>query len=347
MSLEELVERVSEFIMAHPNERDCWQKAPALSGILAWDKPRFRSEAKRWIDRAIATQKSDGNLSYADFHTSPGHVRSFTPIASETASIGVPVLDMFERTKEARYLESARLQYEALLAAPRTESGAIWSRGEGPEVWIDFTYLMCPFMVRYGIAANDPKAIDLAFEQFRVYVEPLLDSRKNLARHAWCEKPDHYPQSTFWARGNTWLLCACVELISLAGDHSGAAFVKEIYAKVITAMAAMQDRSGYFMHILDDPLSNLEASSTLMFAYAAERGVQLGIDVPSLGSSLRERGLKAFRVVAGSVEPSGLVPGVALVPGGPGVGFGWTLFGQGFFLLAAHALREQLKDFEA
>lgn len=344
MSLEKLVERVTEFTVTHPAERDCWQKAPALSGILAWDDPRYRAHAKRWIDRAVATQKSDGNLSYADFHPSPGHAKTFTPLASETASLGVPVLDMYARTGEARYIDSARRQYEALLAAPRTESGAIWSRGEGPEVWIDFTYLMCPFMVRYGIAAEQPKAIDMAFEQLRAHVEPLVDAKKQLARHAWCEKPDHFPQSTFWARGNTWLLCACVELLALASEHPGASMVRETYANVIRSMASYQDASGYFMHILDDPLSNLEASSTLMFAYAAERGVQLGIDVPGMGGELRERAVKAFRVVAGSVEPSGLVPGVALVPGGPGVGFGWTLFGQGFFLLAAHALRDQLGD---
>jgi len=345
MSLEKLVERVTQFTVAHPLERDCWQKAPALSGMLAWDDPRFRADAKRWIDRAVATQKSDGNLSYADFHPSPGHAKTFTPLASETASLGVPVLDMYERTGEARYLDSARRQFEALLAAPRTGSGAIWSRGEGPEVWIDFTYLMCPFMARYGIAAKEPKAIDMAFEQLRLYVEPLLDAKKHLARHAWCEKPDHFPQSTFWARGNTWLLCACVDLLSIAGDHREAPMVREVYVKVVRAMAAHQDASGYFMHILDDPLSNLEASSTLMFAYAAERGVQLGIEVPGIGQGLRERALRAFRVVAGSVEPSGLVPGVALVPGGPGVPFGWTLFGQGFLLLAAHVLREQLGDF--
>lgn len=45
---------------------------------------------------------------------------------------------------------------------------------------------------------------------------------------------------------------------------------------------------------------------------------------------------------ADSVEDSGPVLGVALPPGGPGVPLGWTLFGQGFFLLAAHALQQHL-----
>jgi len=45
--------------------------------------------------------------------------------------------------------------------------------------------------------------------------------------------------------------------------------------------------------------------------------------------------------VARAVEPSGKVPGVAVPPGGPGVPFDWTLFGQGFFLLAAHHMKGQ------
>ena len=349
MKLETLVQRVSSFIATHPNERDCWQKAPALSGLLAWDMPEFRPVAKKWIDRAVATQKSDGNLSYGDWHTSSGgHIRSFTPLASETAAVGAPMLEWHERHPEARYLESARRQYVSLCNAPRTAEGGIWSRGEGPELWIDFTYLMCPFMARYGKLAADPTAIDEAFRQFAVHVRRLLDAETRLARHAWCEKPNHFPQSTFWARGNGWLLACCEQLLTIAPEHPQCAYVREVYAQVLGAMAAMQDASGYFFHVLDDPLSNLEASATLMFAYGAERAVQLGIAVPGMpAGELRQRAIKAFTVVAGAVEDSGKVPGVAMVPGGPGVAFDWTLFGQGFFLLAAHALREHVQEVEA
>jgi len=348
MRLEELVQRVSEFIKNNPNERDCWQKAPAISGLLAWGSEAFLPTVTKWVDRAVATQKSDGNLAYGDWHTSSGgHIRSFTPLASETSAVGAPMLELYEQTRNPRYLESAAKQYQALCDAPRTSEGGIWSRGEGPELWIDFTYLMCPFMARYGKLAGRADAVDEAFKQFQTHVRRLVDAEFKLARHAWCEKPNHFPQSTFWARGNGWLLACCAELISIAPDHPQVAYVRQVYRDVLTAMSAKQDASGYFFHVLDDPLSNLEASSTLMYAYAAQRATQLdavpaGISV----DALRERAIKAFTVVAGSVEPNGRVPGVAMVPGGPGVPFGSTLFGQGFFLLAAYELRDHLRDLE-
>ncbi|MFG1357972.1 glycoside hydrolase family 88 protein [Xanthobacter pseudotagetidis] len=348
MTLETLVRRVSAYIAAHPNERDCWQKAPALSGLLAWDLPEFRSLVKKWIDRAVATQKSDGNLSYGDWHlSSGGHIRSFTPLASETSAMGAPMLELYAASGDVRYLSSAERQYRALCEAPRTSEGGIWSRGEGPELWIDFTYLMCPFMARYGKHAGRPEAVDEAFRQFAVHVRRLVDPEVGLARHAWCEKPNHFPQSTFWARGNGWLLACCAELLTIAPEHPGCAHVREVYGVVLRAMSQCQDASGYFFHVLDDPLSNLEASATLMYAYGAERAVQLQVPVAGLpAEALRERAIRAFVVVAGSVEESGKVPGVAMVPGGPGVPFDWTLFGQGFFLLAAHALQAHVGALE-
>jgi unsaturated rhamnogalacturonyl hydrolase len=348
MRLEELVQRVSEFIKNNPNERDCWQKAPALSGLLAWESKEFLPTATKWIDRAVATQKSDGNLAYGDWHTSSGgHIKSFTPLASETAAVGAPMLELYIHNRNPRYLSSAEKQYQALCEAPRTSEGGVWSRGEGPELWIDFTYLMCPFMARYGKLANRQDAVDEAFKQFQVHVRRLVDTEVQLARHAWCEKPNHFPQSTFWARGNGWLLACCAELLTIAPEHAQAKYVRQVYGQVLAAMSAMQDASGYFFHVLDDPLSNLEASSTLMYAYAAQRATQLNVEVEGWSAaSLREKAIKAFTVVAGSVEPCGRVPGVAMVPGGPGVPFGSTLFGQGFFLLAAHALQEHLIDLE-
>lgn len=346
MILDALVAKVSSYICAHPNERDCWQKAPALSGLMAWDQSEYRPFVQRQVKRIAATQKSDGNLSYGDWHTSSGgHIRTFTPLASETSAVGVPLVEMYGRTQNARLLEAARKQYQSLLDAPRTKAGGIWSRGEGPELWIDFTYLMCPFMVKFGLATQNNDAIDLAFDQVLVHVDALVDPRKHLARHAWCEQPDHFPQSAFWARGNGWLLCACAELLVLAPQHRHAGQIRRILNDVMQAMAAMQDASGYFYHVLDDPLSNLEASATLMFAYAAALTVQHDLLEPGHdANALMDRALRAFTVVAGAVEDSGKVPGVAMVPGGPGVAFDWTLFGQGFFLLAAHALRDQLDD---
>lgn len=331
--------RAMQYVLAHPYERDYWEKAVAITAALAWNNAEQVAAVQTWLDRAIETQTSNGDLNYADPLDLPaGHVRTFTPTSSLPASLGYPLLLTYRRTGDPAYLEAARLQVEALLRTERTSEGGIWARKEGPELWVDFLYMMCPFLILYGQITKNAEYVDEAFRQYAVHVRHLVDPYQGLTRHAWCEKPNHYPQSTFWARGNGWLVCVSVDILSLAPDHPDAAQVREVLARALNKMAEYQDRSGFFHHVLDDVNTKLEASSTVMFAYAAAQAVSLGL----VDQSFIERALRAVRVVAGSVDESGAVPGVAVPPGGPGVPFGTTLFGQGFFSLAAHALRERL-----
>ncbi len=331
--------RVMQYTITHPYERDYWEKAPAITGVLAWDDPAAVAAVQTWLDRAVETQTSAGDLNYADALDLPaGHVRTFTPTSSLPCSLGYPLLLLQQRTGDKDYLEAARKQADALVATSRTSEGGIWARAEGPELWIDFLYMMCPFLLLYAKASGKASFRDEAFKQYKVHVKHLVDPYQSLARHAWCEKPNHYPQSTFWARGNGWLLCCSADMLSVAPDHADSGFVKETARKALVAMAQYQDACGFFHHVLDEPRTKFEASSTLMFAYAAARFAQMGV----VDESYLERAERALRVVAGSVEESGAVPGVAVPPGGPGVPFGTTLFGQGFFMQAAHALRERL-----
>ena len=334
-----LVEAVTRYTIEHPDERDPWEKAPAITGVLAWNDEKAVAAVRRWIDRAVATQGSEGYLCYPErIELASGHVHTFTPTASLSASIGFPMLEFYERTKDARYLEAARLQVEALYRAPRTRDGGISCRYESTELWVDFTYLMCPFLARYGTITGEAKHVDEAFSQYEIHARHLVDGLTGLARHAWCETPNHYPQSTLWARGNGWLIDCAVDLLEIAPDHKGAAFARETCRKALEAMRPLQDRSGFFRHILDDPFSKFEASATVMFSYAAAKAVALGI----VDAVFLDHAVRGWNVVAGSVLENGAVPGVAVPPGGPGVPFGTALFGQGFFLLAAHALRKRI-----
>lgn len=337
----ELAQRVTRYTLAHPDERDPWEKAPAITGVLAWDEADAVAGVRRWIDRAVETQGSDGFLCYSERIDLPhGHLRTFTPTGSLSASLGYPLMDFHARTGDPRYLEAARLQAEALMRAPRTRDGGISCRQESRELWVDFIYLMCPFLVRYGLATKEQKWIDEAFAQYEVHAQHLIDPFTGLTRHAWCETPNHFPQSTLWARGNGWLVCAAVDMLALVPGHAGAEYLSTSCRNALTAMHSLQDRNGFLRHILDDPFAKHEASATVMYAYAIARAIELGI----VGEDMRESAVRAWRAVAATVQDDGAVPGVAVPPGGPGVPFGTTLFGQGFFLLAGHALRGHLGD---
>lgn len=339
LDLDALVKRVTGYVLAHPYERDVWEKAPAITGILRWNNKEAIAGAKAWVDRAVDVQSSRGYLSYDErIELTKGHVEVFSPTAALSSALGYCVLEFYERKKEDRLLEAAHLQAKALLAGPRTRGGGFWVREEGPELWIDFIYLMCPFLARLGRLTGNTTFIDEALVQVDVNVHHLLDKEQHLARHAWRETPNSFLQSTFWCRGNGWLTCCLVDLLAEIGDHPRAESLRDLGRRVFEAIGAYQDRSGFFRNILDDKHAKFEASGTLMFAYSAARAVNMGW----LDASFMNNAERAFRIVAGSVEPDGAVPGVQVPPGGPGVPFATALYGQGFFLQAAAELRNRL-----
>lgn len=335
----EIINRVIDYTLANPDERDQWEKAPALSGIIAWNDEKHLAEADKWLERSVATQTSEGVLNYNDrIELTSGHVRTVTPTAALSASIGYPLLLRYQETGNERHLEAAKLHVGALMNAPRTKDGGISMRWESNELWVDFTYLMCPFLALYGKITGNQEHIDEAFRQFEIHADHLVCKNKHLARHAWCETPDHYPQSTFWARGNGWLFNCSNDLVDIDPNNARAAVVGEIGVKTLKAMHAHQDRSGFFHHTLDDHHAKLEASATVMFAYGVGEAMRHGL----IGDDMLDDAIRAYRAVEKTVEADGAIPGVAVPPGGPGVPFGTTLFGQGFFLLAGYSLREHL-----
>jgi len=337
--LNTLVQRVTAYTLAHPYERDVWEKSPAITGILAWNDPAAVVQARTWVDRAVDVQSSRGYLGYDERIELPsGHAAVFSPTAALSTALGYNVLAYYERDKDARLLEAAKLQAEALLAGPRTRGGGFWVRKEGPELWIDFIYMMCPFLARLGRIEGNTALIDEALLQIEVNVRHLVDPEQHLARHAWRETPNSYLQSTFWCRGNGWLTCCLVDTLEQLGDHPRTEPLRALGRQVFAAIATHQDRSGFLHNILDDEHAKFEASGTLMFAYSAQKAVRQGW----LDAAFTEKAERAFRIVAGSVEPDGAVPGGQVPPGGPGVPFATTLYGQGFFLQAAAELRSRL-----
>lgn len=340
--VDQLVDRVTKFTLNNSStrsgydfERDAWEKAIAMTGLQAWGDSNALAVVQGWLDRAVATQTSAGNLCYANAFKAAEVGMDYTPTGSLSSSLGMPLLTLYDRTGNKYYIDAAERQIEALVNSPRTSDGGIAPRYEALELWIDSTYLTCPFLVKFGQLSNQDKYVEEGVHQLEVHVAHLLDDQANLARHVWCEVPNTFPQSTFWSRGCGWLYLAAIELLELLPSHPKAKFFKDVAVRTLTAIRKYQDASGYFRETLDDPASKLEASGTLMFAYAIPRAVDLGL----VDKAMINDALRAFDVVAGSVEASGKIPGVSVPPGGPHVVLDWAMFGQGFFLLAAKALQ--------
>jgi len=334
--LADLVPAVATHTLERDMEGEDWEKAVAINGLHATGDPEFVEGARELVDRSIATQTSAGQFSYGSLDHKPwiehSHLDSLRGV-SDPAALGQGVLDVYERTGEERYLDAARRQYEFLDTVDRTENGGISHRRGAVELWIDSTYMLCPFLARYGVATGDHEAFDEAARQARLIADRLQDPHTGLCRHMWRETPNSFPQSTFWSRGNGWATAGLLDTLErLPDDHGDREELGETFREIAAAVVDRQDASGFFHHVLDDPESPLETSGTLMFAYSFAKGVEMGLlDRDPYEEAARD----ALAVTLDLVNDRGGVERVARPPGGPEMPFGVTSFGQGWFLLAA------------
>jgi len=338
-----LVERVADATVDRDMEGNDWTMAVAAAGLDATGGP-YADAARSLVDRAIETQTSAGYLAYGSHDPIPPAV--LEPLEGPDyergqwqchgATVGQLVLDWYERTGEARYLDAARRQRAALADAVEADETVSYN-SVLPELWVDSLYMIPPFLARYGRLTDEPAALDRAVKHVDAQFDRLRDAHTGLFRHIWRETPDSFPESTLWARGNGWALAGVLDtLTALPDDHEATDRLAAAVADLAAAVRACQDDSGFWRNVLDDPTSPLESSATLMFAATFARGVDAGV----LPDSYLAPAVDGFEVCRGVVDERGTVTRVALPPGGPSVQLGHADYGQGWFLLAADALDE-------
>ncbi|WP_232700763.1 glycoside hydrolase family 88 protein [Halobacterium wangiae] len=336
-SLSELTSRVAEHTVDWDMEMGIdWEKACLIDGLLATGEQPERT--REIVDRCIETQTSEGQFSYGSLD--PLHldwaaewtIGEYQSVP-DPAAIGHGVLELYDRTGDDYYLDAARKQIEYLRDVERTSEGGIPQQRGELSLAVDGLWMVCPFLARYGVLADDPDAIDDAIKQFEVQRKHLQDPHTGLFRHTWMEQPNSYVQSSFWSRGIGWAICALVDTIEyVPDDHEGHEVMAEMLQEACSAMVDLQDDTGFWHNIVDDHEEPLETSGTLMAAYAFKRGLELGVLEGEEYAAAAER---AMTVCKGVVDEDGEVRRVALVPGGPEAPIGVTLHGQGLFLMAA------------
>ena len=334
-STSDLVDRVVQHTINRDMEAEDWEKAVTLNGLLATGSPEHEQAAKELVDRSIATQTSAGQLTYGSLDYKPWVDRTDLPSfkgQSDPAAVGHAVLDFYRKTGDERYRTAAERQYEYFDDVERTEEGGIPHIRERKELWVDAIYMVCPFFARYGDMV-DEAGFEEAVRQIRLQSKYLQDPHTGLFRHAWRERPNTFPSGTFWSRGNGWAAAGIADTLEfLPAGYDGRAELETTFREIVSEAVTLQDRSGYWHHILDDPTSPLEASGTLMFSYALKRGLEQGLIE---GEDYFDAAKEGFEVCCDLVDEDGAVHRIAEPPGGERMPLGVTSYGQGWFLLAA------------
>ena len=217
---------------------------------------------------------------------------------------GVALLRVYERSRDVALLEAARRHADYLAGFRRTVGGA-YVRYEnaaielppelppdhpdgrpegngnvadgGPCVFVDSVHFDGPFFAKLYEVTREEGYRELAIANIVPQIDLLYDPGERLFHHFWIERT-RQPNGVLWARGNGWgLLGVALTLEGIGMEGEAGARLSAILRNGIQRLAGLQDESGAWHTILDNPESYVEASTAPFFIDVIARAIRLGL----------------------------------------------------------------------
>jgi unsaturated rhamnogalacturonyl hydrolase len=258
-----------------------------------------------------------------------GHFREGLPVRNINTTIPLLALSYLFEELPPEYGAACRDWAEWLIAGlPKTKENGFQhtttadaakgtiNLNEG-QLWIDTLFMTVLFLARMGRLTGDSRFSSEATRQFLVHVKYLYEKRTGLFYHGWSFPENGNFGGVFWCRGNSWYVASVIDFVEIMGKELDAGtrqFLLDTCRAQVDALAALQDGSGLWHTVLDDPESYIETSGSAGIAYGILKGIRLGL----LDGRYAETAEKAIGAVLGMIGADGTVAGVSA---GTGMGY--------------------------
>lgn len=200
-----------------------------------------------------------------------------------------------------------RYAEETVNESPRDADG-IFDHPKHPgeeRVWIDVAFAVTPFLLFAGVAFEEERYIEEAFQQTAKMVRLFRNPDNGLLHQARGFNGKGNFSQDHWSRGNGWGIHALTELVNYLPDNDPRRAESEaMFIDLCKSCLAVQDEQGMFHQELTDHSSYVETSGTGLILYAFGVGVERGL----LGSEYRAafetglRGTMTYIALDGSVH---------------------------------------------
>lgn len=188
---------------------------------------------------------------------------------------------------------------ELLNDAPREASTGIYCmpNKDYELIWIDSIFAIAPFLLYCGLAFDDDRYIEEAFQQVKkmldIFRDPEAHGTMHQSRGGWIG--DGKLSQDHWSRGNGWGLYGMAEMIKyLPENHRRRKETEEIFRNFLLGCMEYQDNDGMWHQEITDHTSYVETSGTGLILYALGVGLECGIIDDSYQFAFK-RGIKGYQ----------------------------------------------------
>lgn len=216
---------------------------------------------------------------------------------------------LYEETRRAEYLPYLDHWLDWVYHdMPRTEEGGLqhitYDLENRQQLWDDTLMMTVLPLAKTGLLLGRPEYVADAEKQFLLHAKYLADRKTGLWFHGWSFLGRHNFGNVFWGRGNCWITVAIPEFLEMTGLKPGdpvREFLLDTLRCQIKALAELQDGSGLWHTVLNDPSSYLEASATAGFAY----GILKAVRKRYIGPEYEPVGVRAVQGILKNISPDG------------------------------------------
>ena len=287
-----------------------------VSGIAAYDKYavdfcNFHLLGKPFVDYQVNTLNAFNSANSLFLNT---------PLLDFTLAPSLPMIyklrkDTSSFTNKTLYASFIKnmMQY-AKEKQLRLPGSGIFTRNTPIEytTWVDDMFMGIPFLVQASLFEKDPVAkkryMDDAASQIIGFNKEVYDDAANLYVHAkYSNSKEKLPH---WSRANGWGIWSTTEvLMNLSKTDSRYSLILSYYKKHTAALAALQDKTGFWLNVLDVKNSPKEVSGTAIFVMAIARGIRNGwLDETTYRPIL----MKGWEALKTEIEKDGTVHNICM-----------------------------------
>lgn len=235
----------------------------------------------------------------------PGVIHYYKKGCLDDYMAGIHLFQLYERTKDEKYLAAMQIQMPNLRNWCRNSYGGLWHMEYCThQMWLDGLYMAGPVQMMYAKLFDLPELSEQAIEQAYIMYEHMRDEKTGLMYHAWdpvfwtpwATKP-HGLSTEFWGRAMGWYVVAILDLMEqLPKDSPHYQCLADIEREVLGAVLRYQDAGGGWYQVVDKGHLEdnwLESSCSCLYTYATAKAVRMGV----LDVSYLEQAKKGFEAV--------------------------------------------------
>ncbi|KAF2845220.1 glycoside hydrolase family 105 protein [Plenodomus tracheiphilus IPT5] len=232
-------------------------------------------------------------------------------------SSGNGLLDVYNSTGEAKYLNGAEALRSSINLQPRNSDQSLWYYVYPHWGYLDGMYSFAPFLSAYSLSqspVNTTALDDVLFQLSTLWLRcyhtgtGLLVHGYDASKTAvWASNTTGASQHV-WGRSLGWYVMALVDtyemLPSTPEYRSAQTYLSQIFARLASSLVqepTRDARSGVWWQVLDeaDGQGNyLESSGSSMFVYALLKGVRLGLLQDTKGTEYTNMARRAYKYLA-------------------------------------------------